>query len=157
MVCMGTSFFALFISVVAAVSPIVPIEGEITRRFSAPACPYCAGHRGVTISSPTAVPVVAVAAGEITFAGEVGGLTYVVQRIAPQVRVTYGWLADIGPNIVTGLVVEQGAPLGTSATAVYLGVRVGEHYVEPLRYLGLGRVRLHGPGAVSVGDGRTPR
>ena len=155
--CVGAPFFSVFVLVAAAISPIVPIEGEITRRFSAPSCPYCAGHRGVTIATQPSVPVVAVATGEITFAGEVGAMTYVVQRIAPMVRVTYGWLADIAPGITDGAVVEQGSPLGYSGISVYLGVRIGDNYVEPLRYLGLGRVRLRGPGGVLVGDGRSLR
>lgn len=144
---------ALVSAIVLSSRIIVPVEGEVIRRFESPACPYCAGHRGVTVETTMNSDVVAIADGEITFAGEVGGLIYVVQRIAPDVRITYGWLSSIEDLVTEGTMVEQGAPLGTTGENMYFGVRVGEMYVEPLRFLGLGRVRLYGPGRVIVSEG----
>lgn len=142
---------ALTTQIVAA-DIIVPIDGEITRRFEAPPCPYCAGHRGVTVSTRVGDDIVAISDGVVTFAGEVGGLVYVVQRIAPDVRVTYGWVSSLAEGVVEGKLLERGTSIAVAAESMYLGVRVGDQYVEPLRYLGLGRVRLHGAGGVTVSE-----
>ena len=131
---------------------IVPVDGEIIRRFEAPACPYCAGHRGVTVSTTVGADIVAIADGVVTFAGEVGGLFYVVQRIAPDVRVTYGWVSASGDSVIEGQLMERGTSIAVASESMYLGVRVGDQYVEPLRFLGLGRVRLQGSGRVTVSE-----
>ena len=141
--------FALLVAV-SPVRPIAPVDGPVVRRFVAPACQRCTGHRGVTIASAPGQPVRAVLSGVITFAGEVAGNTYVVQRIAPGVKVTYGWLG-LTESLSQGDLVNQGQALGRAGDRTYLGVRVGSHYVEPLRALGLGWARLSGPGQVVVG------
>jgi hypothetical protein len=82
--------------------------------------------------------------------GEVAGKTYVVQLIAPGVKVTYGWL-EIANELAEGDEVVQGQYLGTAGGRTYLGVRRGGVYIEPLRFLGLGWARLRGPGGVVVG------
>lgn len=74
------------------------------------------------------------------FAGSVGGRLYVVQRVSPTVRVTYGWLASL-TAIHSGEVLA-GEAIGVAADTTYLSVRVGEIHVEPLTALGLGRSRL---------------
>jgi len=132
---------------------VVPIEGEVIRRFDPALCAYCPGHRGVTVDSTQGDEIVAVARGEITFAGQVGGRMYVVHNIAPQVRVTYGAVAAIADAIVQGSWVEAGQVLAIAQETTYLGVRIGQEYVEPLRFLGLGVVRLDGPSGVVVGSG----
>lgn len=119
---------------------LVPIPGEIQRYFQAPQCERCAGHRGVTFRTAPGSPVNATAAGVVEFAGSVGGRLYVVQRISPTVRVTYGALTEIQAS--ESAVVAAGETIGLSGDATYLSVRVGEVHVEPLRALGLGRPRL---------------
>lgn len=134
----------------AVAHPIVPVTGPVVQRFVAPACQRCSGHRGVTIASSVGQPVRAVLPGSITFLGEVAGNTYVVELIAADVKVTYGWLQLTG-DIAEGDVVEQGHVVGIARGRTYLGVRVGPRYIEPLRFLGLGWARLKGPGGIVVG------
>ena len=129
---------------------IAPVSGPVIQQFVAPACPRCAGHRGVTIASTEGQVVRAVLPGVVTFVGEVAGNTYVVQLIAPGVKVTYGWM-EIAVGIAAGDEVVQGQSLGVAGGRTYLGVRRGGVYIEPLRYLGLGWARLRGPGGVVVG------
>ena len=74
-----------------------------------------------------------------------------VQTIAPNVRVTYGLVMAVAPNVVEGSWVEAGQVVALANESTYLGVRIGQEYVEPLRFLGLGRVRLMGPAHVAVG------
>ena len=152
---MVAALLALIFSV-AWVQPIAPVNGPIVQRFVAPACQRCSGHRGVTIGTTAGQPVRAVLPGVITFVGEVAGNTYVVELIAPGVKVTYGWLG-LTEDVSQGDAVVQGQILGVAGDQTYLGVRVGSHYVEPLRALGLGWVRLRGPGGVVVGRAGSAR
>lgn len=119
---------------------VVPVQGIVIRQFQPPACERCAGHRGITLESAPGQPVVAVTDGVVEFAGSVGGRLYVVQRVSPTVRVTYGNLVSI--DAAKGDSVVGGDALGVSGDTTYLSVRVGEMHVEPLRALGLGRARL---------------
>lgn len=130
---------------------VVPIEGEVVRRFDRPLCIYCPGHRGVTIKSRPGDEILAMAGGVISFAGQVGERLYVVQHLAPDIRVTYGGVFAIGVDMQEGLWVDAGQVVAIAAESTYLGVRIGQEYVEPLRFLGLGQVRLGAPGGVVVG------
>jgi murein DD-endopeptidase MepM/ murein hydrolase activator NlpD len=67
----------------------------------------------------------------VVFAGVVGGRNYVVLRHAndPRVRITYGRLATIA--VQHGDEVAVGATLGQSSGVLYVGVRVGQTYVDP--------------------------
>ena len=133
----------VFAMVMAVVPPVPPVRGTVATSFRPPACERCAGHRGVTVATKPGSEVRAVRRGLITFAGTVALLTYIVQEIEPGVRVTYGWLADTAVN--EGDIVEAGAVIGHTAAQTYIGVRVGETYVDPLRRLGFARPRLVGP------------
>lgn len=148
---MSLVFQVLIFPVVIAGAIVVPIEGEVVRRFDRPLCMYCPGHRGVTIESRPGDEILAVTSGVISFAGQVGERLYVVQHFAPDTRVTYGGVLSIGPNVQEGLWVDAGQVVAIAAENTYLGVRIGQEYVEPLRFLGLGQVRLGAPGAVIVG------
>ena len=152
---MVAALLTLILSV-AWVQPIAPVNGPVVQRFVAPACQRCSGHRGVTIGTTAGQPVRAVLPGVITFVGEVAGNTYVVELIAPGVKVTYGWLG-LATDLSQGDSVVQGQILGEAGDQTYLGVRVGSRYVEPLRALGLGWVRLRGPGGVVVGRAGSAR
>lgn len=144
----------VFSSLLAVPPPISPVRGEVIAFFRPPACERCAGHRGVTVATAEMSEVRAVRAGMITFVGQVAGPLYVVQEIQPGVRVTYGWLADTA-DMKEGRVVIAGDIVGRTQSRTYLGVRVGETYVDPLRYLGFARTRLVGPN-VAIGGRRAP-
>lgn len=124
---------------------MVPVSGDVVRRFDRPSCERCPGHRGITVASSPGEPVVAVAAGTVEFVGEVGGRTYVVQRVAPSVVVTYG---GVTPTVRDGATVQRGEQVATADGETYLSVREAGRHLEPLRALGLGRARLVGPGDV---------
>jgi septal ring factor EnvC (AmiA/AmiB activator) len=119
---------------------VVPVSGPVVRYFQPPACERCAGHRGVTVQTTRGNTVRATANGIVEFAGPVGGTLYVVHRISPSVRVTYGGLTTLATT--NGAQLTVGDVVGISAETTYLSVRVGDAHVEPLRALGLGRSRL---------------
>ena len=155
----------VFARVLVLIAIVVPVPGPVVQRFVAPACERCAGHRGVTIASGPGLVVRAPAAGVVSFAGDVAGSLYVVIAVdqvgrataAPAVKVTVGRLAVIGPDVLEGVRLAEGQEIGKSGPLTHLSVRVKGVHVEPLLALGLGWVRLRGPGGVLVGRRAVPR
>jgi len=112
-----------------------PVEAPIARRFEAPACPYCSGHRGVSYATAAGVVVTAAAAGSVTFAGVVAGTRYVVIRHADGIVATYGGLGRA--TVGTGDPVAVGAVVGVTGGELYFGLRSGpDQYVDPEPFLG---------------------
>jgi murein DD-endopeptidase MepM/ murein hydrolase activator NlpD len=112
-----------------------PVDAEITRGFDAPACPWCAGHRGITYAVSSGTPVRAAAAGTVTFSGVVVDVRYVVVRHADGLLATYGGLAST--SLAGGDVVAAGATIGRSGGELYFGLRTGpDRYVDPQPLLG---------------------
>lgn len=106
--------------------------------FRAPACTWCAGNRGIDYAVDPGSAVASVVAGTVTFAGRVVGTGYVVVRSSHGVLVTHGGLAAITAH--RGDAVRPGDALGVSGSALYIGVRVGGTYVDPLRCSTTGQV-----------------
>jgi len=98
------------------------------------------------------VPVVATWEGEVSFAGEVAGRLYVTERLASGALVTYGGLVSIDPGVTEGTVVARGDPVGVATGHLFLSVRLGGRYVEPLTALGLARPRLVDPSGIAPSD-----
>jgi septal ring factor EnvC (AmiA/AmiB activator) len=128
-----------------------PVDAPIVDHFRDPACPYCAGNRGLEYTTAPGTPVRAVAAGTVTFAGDVAGTRYLVIQHADGRRATYGRLATI--NAVEGTVVAAGSIVATTTAALYLGLREGEVYVDPEPLLG----RLRRPARLVPIDGTAAR
>ncbi len=126
---------------------IAPVRGPVVRHFDPPSCERCAGHRGVTVATEPGDVVVAATDGTVRFSGEVGGRTYVVQQVSPGVLVTYG---GISAPVAQETILEKGGRVGTATESTYLSVRVSGEHREPLRALGIARVRLVGPGNVGL-------
>jgi murein DD-endopeptidase MepM/ murein hydrolase activator NlpD len=152
---------------VAAVGDAVPRAGwgwplqprpHVVAPFDPPAGPYGPGHRGVDLAGAVGRPVLAVTAGTVTFAGQVGGLPVIVVDHG-RLRTTY---QPVVPLVHRGSRVRGGQPLGTLTvvgshclplSCLHLGVRDGEVYLDPLGFLSLGPVRLL-PLAGAVSPGR---
>ncbi|MCU0280552.1 MAG: nicotinate-nucleotide adenylyltransferase [Acidimicrobiia bacterium] len=122
-----------------------PVPGALLRPF-APQGPY-AGHWGADLESPSGAPVVAVAAGVVTFAGPVAGRLTVTVHHGGGVRTSYSYLSTVA--VARGRVVGAGEVLGASGIdhgleALHLSLRVGEAYADPMRWL---ECRLAPPGA----------
>lgn len=125
----------------AAAGPCLlpPVDSPITRPFVAPACPWCAGHRGVNYEPGAGTPVRAAAAGVVTFSDVVVDIRYVVVRHADGVLATYGGLrsAAVGRDER----VAAGAVIGRSGDELYFGLRTGpDEYIDPEPLLGHLRV-----------------
>ena len=112
--------------------------------FRQPPCPYCAGRRGIEYAIAEGDPVFAAVSGDVSFAGMVGGVRYVVVRTSRGALVTHGNLRDI--SVRQGEHVGQGDQVGQSTGRLFIGLRVGGAYVDPR--LAVGRC---------VGADRRPR
>ena len=122
-----------------------PTAAPVADPYREPACPWCPGNRGITYSTPPGTPVRAVAAGVVTFAGEVADAGYVVVELANGWRLTYGDLAR--RTVAAGDVVLAGSRLGTTAGELHFGLRdraaAGpEAYLDPTQHLGVWRYRV---------------
>jgi septal ring factor EnvC (AmiA/AmiB activator) len=133
----------MLLPVVAALPCLLPpVTAPVVDPYREPACPYCAGNRGIEYATHAGQPVLAAEDGVVTFAGSVAGTRYVVVEHADGLRVTYGRLAAIG--VAEGARVRRGQPIGAASEQFFLGVRRGEDYLDPASMLGTWRrhVRL---------------
>jgi hypothetical protein len=126
-------------------APVVyrpPVDAPVTDRFRPPTTAFGAGNLGIDYATAPGTTVRAAAAGQVVFAGAVGGTLHVVVLHGDGVRTTYAFLASVG--VTRGQTVGVGAPVGTSGPGLHFGARVGDAYVDPLVLLASGppRVRL---------------
>lgn len=124
-----------------------PVDGPVLRPFALGDDPYAAGqHRGIDVGAAPGSPVLAPAAGTVTFAGTVpGGGRTVTVLTGDGHAVTLVHLGGIA--VARSASVEEGAALGTIGPSgdaehpqgyVHLGVRVADDpngYLDPLAFL----------------------
>lgn len=125
-------------------------DHRIERPFDPPDSDYGAGHRGVDLPGRPGETVRAVAAGRVTFAGQVGGVwTITVDHGAE--RSTY---QPVEPSVGVGDAVDAGQPIGRllashpscRSTCLNLGRLRGDTYLDPADLLGgTGSYRLISP------------
>ena len=146
------------ISLLLAACLSLPANATVVDPFRAPACERCAGNRGIEFALATST-VVAGAPGQVVFAGAVGGRNYVVirHRHDPQVRVTYGGLRSVAvqPNEV----VRVGTTLGEIDGLLFVGLRVGETYINPASHISAahaGGATKHAGATNRAGDATSP-
>ena len=126
--------------------PLEP-QPEVVRGFDPPDSPYGAGHRGVDLLGTVGQPVGSALPGTVTFAGMLAGRGVVVVDHGAT-RTTY---EPVAATVAVGSVVAAGAQLGTLQLAgshcfpracLHWGWIAGETYLDPLRLVGAGAVRL---------------
>ncbi|WP_081795490.1 M23 family metallopeptidase [Nocardioides sp. URHA0020] len=126
--------------------PLVP-EPVVERGFDPPDDPWAAGHRGVDLLGAVGQPVRAALPGRVSWVGVLAGRGVVVVDHG-RTRTTY---EPVEAGVGLGTVVVAGAPLGTLAIAgshclpracLHWGWLEGETYLDPLRLVGAGPVRL---------------
>jgi murein DD-endopeptidase MepM/ murein hydrolase activator NlpD len=119
-----------------------PVAGPVLRLFDPPDSPYGSGHRGIDIAGAPGTVLVAPEAGQVSFAGPVGGELFVTIDHGGGVRSTLSWLSAV--LVRRGDVVTEGQPVAVGGTGhadgevphVHFGVRVDDVYVDPLDLLG---------------------
>jgi murein DD-endopeptidase MepM/ murein hydrolase activator NlpD len=135
------------------VVPVPPETAVVTDWFRRPGCSWCQGNRGVEFALPEGTSVVVAATpGKVAFVGGVGGVPYVVVRIADEalapappegVYAVYGGVD--GPSVRKGDRVGAGQMLGRSRAWLYVGFRLGprrdDRHLDPAPLLGMSRSR----------------
>ncbi|WNV89877.1 M23 family metallopeptidase [Umezawaea sp. Da 62-37] len=120
----------------------------VVRVFSAPTTPYGPGHRGVDLGGTAGEAVFAAGDGTVVFAGPIGGRQVVSLAHGDGLRTTY---EPVEPLVRAGSAVRRGERIGTLlaghegcpvAACLHWGARRGVDYVNPLRLVTAGRVRL---------------
>lgn len=113
----------------------------VARPFDAPAEPWAPGHRGVDLATGPARPVRAPGAGLVTFSGTVvdrgvvtithgDGLRSSLEPVVPAVRAGQRVL----PGQVVGAVASTPGHCAPS-TCLHWGLRRGETYLDPMRWV----------------------
>jgi murein DD-endopeptidase MepM/ murein hydrolase activator NlpD len=126
---------------VAAGTWIWPVTGPVIAAFDPPASPYGAGHRGIDIAAPLGTPVLATAAGVVTFAGTVGGGLFVTVDHGGGLESRYSFLGvvlvEAGDAVLAGTVLGRSGAghVGGPVPHLHLGVVLDDVYVDPLGYL----------------------
>lgn len=127
-----------------------PLRGsspDVARPFAPPESRYGAGHRGVDLVAPPGAPVLAAGAGRVSFAGMIAGRGVVVV-VHGALRTTY---EPVAASVAVGTLVGAGDVIGTlepghlgcaAAACLHWGLRRGEQYLDPLRLVQRGPVRL---------------
>lgn len=126
--------------------PLRP-EPEVIRRFDQPESPWAAGHRGVDLAGRAGQAVRAALPGRVTYAASLAGRGVVVVDHG-DTRTTY---EPVRADVRVGDLVAAGGRLGALEAAgshcppgicLHWGWLRGDDYLDPLRLVGLGPVRL---------------
>ena len=118
------------------------VAGTIVDPYREPACAWCPGNRGIEYQVEAGGAAKAVAAGVVSFSGEVAGERYVVVELATGWKLTYGRIAST--TLVVGDVVVGGSIVARTSSRFFFGLRIDDEYADPAPYLGVevGRRRL---------------
>lgn len=126
--------------------PLRPVP-EVVGPFDPPESPYGAGHRGVDLAGRAGATVHTALAGTVTYAAPVAGRGVVVVDHG-ETRTTY---EPVAASVEPGDRVAAGQRIGTLQlpgshcfpdACLHWGWIRGETYLDPLRLVGAGPVRL---------------
>jgi murein DD-endopeptidase MepM/ murein hydrolase activator NlpD len=145
------ALLALVLGVAPAADPVgvwpLAPEPAVVRGFDPPDSPYGAGHRGVDLLGRPGQPVRAALAGTVTYAGLLAGRGVVVVSHGAT-RTTY---QPVTASVAVGQALARGDPVGSLALSgshcfpracLHWGWVAGSTYLDPLRLVGAGPVRL---------------
>jgi murein DD-endopeptidase MepM/ murein hydrolase activator NlpD len=126
--------------------PLVP-EPEVVHGFDPPDDPWGAGHRGVDLRGSPGQPVRAALPGRVSWAGTLAGRGVVVVDHG-DTRTTY---EPVEAGVTVGATLAAGDRIGRLAlggshclplACLHWGWLDGDTYLDPLRLVGAGPVRL---------------
>ncbi|HUQ54232.1 peptidoglycan DD-metalloendopeptidase family protein [Lentzea sp.] len=123
----------------------LPPPHPVVRAFEAPATPFGPGHRGVDLAAAAGTAVLAAGDGAVVYAGAVAARTLVSLEHRGGLRTTY---EPVIPAVKAGSQVRRGEVIGhlqaghCPSPCLHWGARRGHTYLDPLRLMSSGRVRL---------------
>lgn len=115
--------------VLALVCPVALPSLPVLDPYREPECRWCAGNRGIEYATRVGSAVGSAASGEVTFAGHVAGVAYVVVRAGDGSLVTHGGLSSI--SVPRGATVGVGDEVGRAGASLHLGLRRDGVYLDP--------------------------
>jgi murein DD-endopeptidase MepM/ murein hydrolase activator NlpD len=127
--------------------PLEP-RPEVARRFDPPDQPWLPGHRGVDLVARVGQAVHTPTGGTVTYAARLAGRGVVVVAHPGGLRSTF---EPVAATVEVGAHVAQGDSVGRVAagaghcapeTCLHWGVLRGRTYLDPLAFLGRGRIIL---------------
>ncbi|RJQ74351.1 M23 family metallopeptidase [Pseudonocardiaceae bacterium YIM PH 21723] len=127
--------------------PLQP-RPPVTRRFEPPPHPYGPGHRGADLAGSVDQQVLAAGEGIVVFAAPVAGRPVLSIDHPGGLRTTY---EPVAPLLSAGQQVSRGQPIGLlqpghqpcpAAACLHWGVRRDADYLDPLRLVDPGHIRL---------------
>jgi murein DD-endopeptidase MepM/ murein hydrolase activator NlpD len=130
-----------------------PLHGPhpVLRPFERPATRYGPGHRGVDLGGVVGQEVLAADAGVVLYAGPLADRSLVSVEHPGGLRTTY---EPVDPTVVVGQSVQRGQVLGhllaghpgcpaaPPAACLHWGAHRQRDYLDPLRLVEFGRIRL---------------
>jgi murein DD-endopeptidase MepM/ murein hydrolase activator NlpD len=126
--------------------PLTP-EPEVVQNFDPPEDPWGSGHRGVDLLGSPGRPVRSALAGTVSWAGVLAGRG-VVAVDHGSTRTTYEPVdatVTVGDHVAAGDRIGRLSAVGSHClprTCLHWGWIEGETYLDPLRLVGTGPVRL---------------
>lgn len=119
----------------------------VLRRFEPPSTPFGPGHRGVDLGGAADQPVLAAGDGVVRYAGPLADRPVISIEHAGGLHTTY---EPVTPTVQPGQQVTRGQLVGRlqpghagcPAVCLHWGVRRGAEYLDPLRLVSTGGVRL---------------
>ncbi|MGA8847615.1 MAG: M23 family metallopeptidase [Nocardioides sp.] len=120
---------------------------DVVRTFDAPSTPYSAGHRGVDLAGARDQPVRAALPGSVTYAAPLAGRGVVVISHGAT-RTTYQPVTAtvrVGDAVAAGDKIGRLDSVGSHCfprACLHWGWIQGETYLDPLRLVGAGPIRL---------------
>lgn len=142
---------AAAVGVLPPLKPPLPPPLTVIRGFAAPAQPWLPGNRGVDLAATPGEPVSAVATGRVLYAGALAGrgVISIASSAEPDLRMTYepvDPVVGVGEFVTAGDVIGHVAVVaddcGPPGSCLHWGVLRGQTYIDPMRLLGHGPVRL---------------
>ena len=130
-----------FAAAPAAVTYRPPVDAPVVDPFRPPPEDWNSGNRGLEYATVPGTPVAAAAAGQVVFAGQVGGSLHVVVLHDDGIRTSYSFLQTIAVH--RGDTVRQGQTVGTAADRFHFGARAGDAYIDPALLFGDGPPEVH--------------
>jgi hypothetical protein len=118
-----------------------PVDAPVVDPFRPPPENWNAGNRGLEYATTPGTPITASAAGQVVFAGQVGGTLHVVVLHDDGIRTSYSFLASI--SVHQGDTVRQGQQVGTAGDRFHFGARAGDAYLDPAKLFGDGPPEVH--------------
>lgn len=126
--------------------PLVGVH-EVSRPFTLPASRYGSGHRGADLPGAPGSVVRAAGAGRVSYAGLLAGRGVVVV-VHGALRTTYEPVTaqvPVGAQVALGEalgLLDAGHPGCPALACLHWGLRRGEAYLDPVRLVDTGPVRL---------------